>query len=184
MLPRIVAGDTLTHTVTLTDYPASAGWVLSFRLAPRGPGAAATFNAAADGDDHVVTVAASTTASWAPGDYTAAAWVTLATERYSVASESGQVRIWPNPATIGAGADTRSQAEKALDDARAAFAAWSPTTRSYVIGGRQMQFNSPSEIVTVIDHWSREVQREQRAAGIAAGLGSTKGKVYVRMGRA
>jgi hypothetical protein len=47
-----------------------------------------------------------------------------------------------------------------------------------------MQFNSPAEIVTVIDHWNREVQREQRADGIAAGLGSTKGKIYVRMGRA
>lgn len=184
MLPKIVAGDTLTHTVTLTDYPASEGWVLSFRLAPRGAGTAATFDATADGDDHAVSVAAATTAGWAPGEYTAAAWVTLGAERFSIASESGQVRIWPNPATISAGTDTRTEAEKALADARAAFAAWSPTQKGYMIGGRQMYFNTPGQIIQVINHWSSEVEREKRAAEIAAGIGSTKGKIYVRMGRA
>lgn len=184
MLPKIVAGDTLAHAVTLTDYPASAGWVLAYRLVPRAAGTAYAFTSTADGDDHAITVAAATTANWAAGNYTAAAYVTLGTERYSVASESGQVVVHPNPASIGPGTDTRTQAEIALADARAAFAAWSPTQKGYMIGGRQMYFNTPGQIIEVINHWAAEVQRDQRAADIAAGLGSAKGKVYVRMARA
>ena len=185
MLPKIVAGDTLTHTVTLTDYPASQGWVLSYRLVPRGAGTAYTFDAAASGDDHLVTVAAATTATWVAGEYTVAAWVTgTGSERFSIASETGQATLYANPATIATGTDTRTQAEVALADARAAFAAWSPATKSYTIAGRQMQFNTPAEIIAVVNHWAGEVKREKRAADLAAGLGNTSGKVYVRMARA
>jgi hypothetical protein len=68
MLPQVAAGDTLTHSVTLSDYPASAGWVLSYRLIPR-TGSAITFNAAADGDNFAVSVAAATTSAWTAGTY-------------------------------------------------------------------------------------------------------------------
>ena len=39
-------------------------------------------------------------------------------------------------------------------------------------------------IIKAIQHWEGVVQREQRAADMAAGLGSASGKIYVRMGRA
>jgi hypothetical protein len=115
MQSRIVAGDTLKPaTVTLADYPADDGWVLSYRLTPRTAGSAIDFNAAASGSDHQVEVAAATTGGWVAGDYTCAAWVTKAAERYSVPSEGGQVQIAPNPATLTAGTDTRSSAEVTL----------------------------------------------------------------------
>ena len=186
MQDRIPLGDTLNFVTTVTGYPASEGWTLYYRLVPAS-GTPILLTATVDPDNadgYIVQVAAATTANWAAGNYTAAAYVTLGTERYSVASESGQVVVHPNPASIGPGTDTRTQAEIALADARAAFAAWSPTQKGYMIGGRQMYFNTPGQIIEVINHWAAEVQRDQRAADIAAGLGSAKGKVYVRMARA
>jgi pyridoxal/pyridoxine/pyridoxamine kinase len=70
-----------------------------------------------------------------------------------------------------------------LDDAKAAQAAWTPTTRKYTIGGRQMEFNSGAEILQLISHWQVEVKREQAAERIAAGLDARR-KVHVRLGRA
>lgn len=185
MLPQIVAGDTLTHSVTLADYPASAGWVLSYRLAPRLGGSVATFNATADGDSHAVSVAAATTTGWAPGEYTVAAWVTLATARHSVASESGQVRIWPNPATISAGTDTRTPAAIALANVTATLQGRATSAvLEYEINGRRLRYIPHADLISLQSTLRAEVQREEKAADIAAGLGSSRGKVYVRMARA
>ena len=89
----ITAGDSLSFTVSLADYPASAGWVLSYRLIPRTAGAVLTFSATASGDDHVVALNAAATASWAAGDYTSAAFVTKGADRFTIDSEGGQVTI-------------------------------------------------------------------------------------------
>ena len=72
---------------------------------------------------------------------------------------------------------------KALDDAKTAFAAWTPTTRRYKINGREMEFSSTAEILQVISHWENEVRREQNAQAMAAGRPNNR-KVVVRMGRA
>lgn len=183
MLARLTAGDTLKFSVSLSAYPASV-WTLHYRLSPRQHGTVATFDATADGDAHQVTVAAATTADWTPGWYTCAAWVTNASaERYGVPSETLQVEVLANLATLGAGQDLRSQAQRALEDARAALAAWSPTTRSYTIAGRSMTFATPDEIIRTINYWASEVSREAAAAAIAAGMGSRRRQVYVRLGR-
>ena len=89
----------------------------------------------------------------------------------------------PYLAALAGGADTRSQAQKALDDARAALAAWTPTTRKYTIGGRAMEFNSVAEILQLISYWDAQVRREQAAQAMAAGM-KTGRKIHVRMGRA
>jgi hypothetical protein len=109
--------------------------------------------------------------------------VTSGALRYSVPSETLDVVLLPNPAALTAGTDLRSQAVQALEQARAALAAWSPTTKSYTILGRSMTFNTPAEIIQVINYWALQVKREERAAGLAAGI-SHQGKVYVRLGRA
>jgi hypothetical protein len=63
------------------------------------------------------------------------------------------------------------------------LAAWTPTTRRYTIGERQMEFNSAAEIITLIGYWEQQVRRELAAQDRAAGL-PTGRKVFVRMGRA
>ena len=59
---RVTAGDTIAWTKTLSDYPASAGWVLAYTLI--NAGAKITITAAASGDDHAVTVLAATSAGY------------------------------------------------------------------------------------------------------------------------
>lgn len=175
-----IAGDTFSLTASLADYPAGDGWVLSLRFVPRSSGTPISITGTASGDDHVATVAAATTAAWVAGSYAASAWVALAGVTATV--ETGQLEILPDPRVVTA-LDSRSAAEVALDAARAALAAWSPTVRRYRINGREMEFNSPSEILPVISYWTTQVAREQAAAGLAAGR-PDKRKAYVRIGRA
>lgn len=184
MLPQIVAGDTLSHTVSLADYPASDGWVLSYRLTPR-TGSAITFNASASGDDHVIDVAASVTATWAAGNYTVGAFATLALVRHTVASECGQVVIQPNLATVAVGVELRTAAQVALDNVKATIQGRaSSAVLEYEINGRQLRYLSHAELIALQSTLASEVKREQRAADIAAGIGNHSGKVYVRMARA
>lgn len=179
----ITAGDTLVLRTSVPDYPASAGWVLTYRIFPReGNAPAVQFACIADAQApavHAADIDAQVTALWLPGPYGWASWATLGAFTRSVAA--GSVRVLPDPRTVIVG-DSRSMAQRALDDAQAALASWSPTTRSYTIGDRQMTFASVNEILPLISYWRTEVQREQRAADRAAGRPGRRA-FAVRMGR-
>jgi hypothetical protein len=182
VLNRFAAGDTFTLSTTLPDYPAGDGWVLHYRLVPREtPGTAIDITCTADGDAHVAAASASTTASWQPGEYSWASWVDRAGESFSVAT--GSLTLTPDPRVSVAGADARSAAETALANARAALELWNPLRKRYRIGDREMEFNSPADIIRVIRHWEGEVRRERAAAQIAAGIGTPRGRVFVRLAR-
>jgi hypothetical protein len=92
--------------------------------------------------------------------------------------ETSQLSIAANPRTAAAGTDTRSQARRALDDARAAFAAWSPLQRRYRIADREREFNSPADILVVIRFWEQQVAVEDRVAGRAENIGR---RIYTRI---
>lgn len=62
----ITAGDSYSITLSLTEYPASAGWGVSLVLA--GP-SVATWNSAPFGDAHRITVTTAQTTGLAPGLY-------------------------------------------------------------------------------------------------------------------
>ena len=90
------AGTTVTYRRQLSDYPASGGWTLKLYLA-----GASTLEkaAAADGDDHIVTLAAAdTSGSFAAGLYKWAERVSHTDGRvYEVAS--GVVTVLPDLTT-------------------------------------------------------------------------------------
>lgn len=204
---QIVAGDTLSQDVSApedtagTIYPASAGWTLTYRLIPRdGSAAVITFDAVADGDDYTLAVAAATTAGWTAGYYSVSAYVTLGTESYTVEPAFQQVEILQNPRTAVAGYDGRSQAEKALDDARQALAdaqaraanvgtagSASGGLIEYQIGERRFKYASAAEavqsMIAAVSFWETELARERRAEAIRRGMADPR-KVYVRMSRA
>lgn len=172
------AGDTLQWQRTLPDYPATDGWALSYRLIN-----AATkidIAATASGPDHLVTVSAATSAAYAAGEYAWAAYVTKTTERHTVGT--GRVTVKPDLAAKTAGFDARSTAKKALDDLRAALAAWltnSGTVQEYEIAGRRMKFATADDIRSRISIAEREVAREDAAEKLASGL-PTGRRVLVR----
>lgn len=181
MQQELISGDSLNFVTQLPDFPATASWVLKFRLVPRtSSNPAISLTAAAEGADHRTTASATVTATWAPDAYTWTSWVEKGIEKYTV--ESGQITIRPDPRTVAAGYDGRSQAEKALADAKTAFAAWTPTQRRYRIGDREMEFAAKAEIVGVVSFWGIQVKRERRAKALAEGRPDPR-NTYVRLNR-
>lgn len=182
MQDELIAGDSLNFPVSALGYSAADGWVLNYRLVPRMVGdAVLSLTGTADGAGWLVSATAAVTASWAAGSYGWASWVELGAESYSVGS--GQLLIKPNPRTAAVGVDTRSPTAIALDDARAAYRAFSPARLRYKIGNREMEFNSAAEILTRINWLQHEFNREERAAGrLSAAANSMGGRIYLRAG--
>lgn len=172
----LVAGDTAKWLKTLRDAPASAGWVLTYTLI--NASAKITFSASASGDDHLVNVAAATTAAWAAGSYAWRATVALTGEVYTVAS--GTITV--EPAFGAATLDNRSHARKVLANISAYLEnANNLTAARYQIAGRELQRISIAELLTLRDRYRAEVAREDAAANLARGL-PDKRRVMVRFG--
>lgn len=166
---RVTAGDTIAWTKSLSDYPASAGWVLSYSL--RNPLGSIDFSAGASGDDHAVNVPASTSAPWKAGAYAWQAYVTKGAERYTVGN--GQITIDANFA-ISVGHDGRSDARQILDNLMAAYKKASldkAFVQEYEIAGRRIKFNAKADWLAEINFWKAEVAREENAARRKAGKG-------------
>ena len=168
MQAQLAAGTTLKITVTLADYSAADGWVLYYRLAPRASGTPIDITGAALGTNHLVSVARATTANWAPGTYTVAAWVDNGTDRYSVDSEAGEITITPNPATLVAGTDQRSLAEIGLANVQALLQGKASSgTMDYTINGRQLRSYPLPDLLRLEAKLKGDVDRERVAAGKA-----------------
>lgn len=170
------AGDTWRWTRTLADYPASAGWALSYTLI--NGTAKITINASASGDAHAVTVTAATTAGYTAGSYDWRARVSKAGEVYTV----GEGRITVRNAFAASTFDARSHARKTLEAIEAVIEGRASSEVSYyMIGNRQLRYMTPDELLTLRDKYRAEVLREDAAAAVAAGL-PDKRRVFVRFG--
>ncbi len=170
------AGDTWRWTRSLADYPASAGWALSYTLI--NASAKITVNASASGDDHAVTVAAATTAGYAAGTYDWRARVSKAGEVYTV----GEGRITVRNAYAASTFDARSHARKTLDAIEAVIEGRaSSSTAEYQIAGRQLKYIPVADLLALRDKYRAEVLREDAAAAVAAGLPDRR-RVFVRFG--
>ena len=151
------AGDTAKWQRSFSDYPASAGWALSYTLA----GSAGVFsaNAAADGDGFLVTIAATTTTAWPAGSYQITEYVTLGLERYTL--NTRPLRILAN--LVGsAAADTRSHARKMLEAIEAYLENKAPTAASVEIAGRKIVNYSLTELLALRSQYRFEVNQESR----------------------
>lgn len=130
------AGTTVSYTRTLSDYPASAGWVLNLYL--NSLTSATSAQAAASGDSHVVTLSATATGALAAGDYTWGETVTLSGVVYEVAS--GTVRVLPKLASAAAGS-IQTENEKLLAEVETALHALAVNPyQAYSIGIRSYTF--------------------------------------------
>lgn len=172
------AGDTLSWTRTLADYPASAGWVLAYRFI----NATSKFDitSTASGANHLVSVPAATSAAYAAGTYSWQAFVTKAAERYTVGS--GVCVVDPNLAAVSAaGYDDRSAARKALDALNAGLQQFGSNAHvhGYSIEGREMRYRTFADFMAARDRLVQEVAREEAAQRAAAGLAG-KNRLRVR----
>lgn len=170
---NLTAGDTAKWIKALPDYPATAGWVLGYTLVNTSQ--RYTFAATADQDNHLVTVAAATTAAWEPGAYAWRAQVSRAGEVYTVAA--GDIAVKSSFASI---TDARSHARKALANIEAYLEnSANLSAASYEIAGRKLQRFGIPELLTLRDRYRAEVAREDAAANVGRGLPDRR-RVLVR----
>lgn len=174
------AGDTLTWLTSLSSYPATSSWVLTYTLIPTS-GAARTITCTAEGADHRATASATTTASWTAGTYTLVGAVAKGAERYTV--EQGSLILLPNLAAATTGQDLRTPAKQALDDMDAALRTYGAKAylQSMALGDRAKTFRSPAEFMAFRSQLQAEVAREQAAQRMASGLGNPN-RLLVRFG--
>lgn len=157
----LIAGDSLDFETSVPDYPATAGWTLSYRLIPRVSGTAITFSATANGADYRVQVAAATTAAWVAGEYSWAAFVTLGPDRFTV--DSGTITIKPDPGVASA-SDLRSHARRALDAIEAVIENRATMDQQeYQIAGRMLKRMTVSDLLRFRDRYRAEVAAEDAA---------------------
>lgn len=173
---ELVAGDTGKWRRVLAEYPAGAGWSLGYTLVSAAQ--RYTFTAAPDGDVHLVTVAASTTANWVANTYTWRAQVSKSGEVYTVGS--GTIVVRPSFATA---TDGRSSARKTFDAIVAVIEGRaSSDVAQYEIAGRQLRYIPIPELLALRDRYEAMVLREVAAARSAQGLPDPR-RAYVRFGR-
>lgn len=190
---RLYAGDTLEFGVNVPSYLPADGWTLKMRYAPRftTPAQAPIDVTATPGPvtiggvsyDYAIQVTPTATSAWQAGAYGWHSWVEKAGARVTLEGTQfqGELTVLADPAALAAGADTRSQARKVVDDLRAWMAALAVDGASSGtavierrIGDRMVKFASADEAWTgiqkMLNYWERrleaEIAREQgRASG-------------------
>lgn len=168
----IIPGDTVKWTRTLADYPASAGWALSYELL----NAMHRYEipATADGKAFRVVVSAQITQSYAPGSYDWRARVTNADEVYTVAS--GRLTVAPS---FGAAGDVRSHARRTLEAIEAVLEGRATSAASeYEINGRRLKYIPLNELHAMRTKYQREVAAEEGKSGPRG----VSGRIMVRFG--
>lgn len=173
------AGDTLRWYRDLPDYPASAGWELTYVFL--GP-ATHTIAATADGDRHVVQVDAVTSKTWEAGGYTWQASVSKDSDRYTVGH--GHVDVRADLATAAAGYDPRSHARRVLEAIEAVLEGRADSAvNETTINGRSIQFIPFDELLKLRDRYRAMVRSEDDAASGSGDLSSRFGKIMTRFVR-
>lgn len=171
----VTAGDTIEWKRTFDDYPASAGWVLTYAL--RSASSSIDITASADVDDHLVSITAATSAAYVADTYSWQAYVTKGIERFSV--DKGTLTINPDFAAAGT-YDNRTHVKKVLDAIEAALESRASKEQlSYTINGRALTLLTPAELMEARSRYQVEYRSEQAAERIANGLATTK-RVGVR----
>lgn len=158
----ITAGDSATWTQSVSDFPATDGYTLTYAL--QGPGQY-TFAATAIGSDYSITISPEITVTWTPGTYVWTAFVSKTGERRTVGH--GALIVLPNPITTLA----KSHAQTALELINAALIGRIPRgLENTNIDGQELSRIPLMQLHSLRDKYRREVIMEQSAARSAAGI--------------
>lgn len=174
------AGDFLTWSKSLTDYPANAGWSLAYTLI--NASGKITINASPSGADHLVSVPAATTANYAAGSYSWMARVTKATEIYTI--DNGTIEVLPNLAAAGLTTyDGRSHAQTMVEAIEAAIEGRASALQLKMeINGRSIEYMGAADLITWLSFYRAELAKEGRAETLRR-TGINRNKIGVRCTR-
>jgi len=176
---QAVAGDTLSWTRAFSDFPASAGWGLTYAFRLQLGAGVMNVTATTVGDGFAATITAAQSALMTPGLWSWAAYVTKTTERYQVGA--GTLTVTPNLATIDYSIDLRSSAKRALDNA---LKAWEAVTlgQTVMLNGRTYTQHNLDKLSVFVDRCKTDYALEVQAANIAV-TGIDPRKIGVRLVR-
>lgn len=164
------AGLTWAWTRSLSDYPASAGWTLTYWLKRlSATGANFSIVATASGADYAVSVSAATTSAYTADEYSWVAVVSKAGDAYEV--DRGTLEVLPRY-DQAANLDDRSHARKMLDAIEAVLENRATSdVLEYTIGQRSLRKMEALELTQWRDHYAAKVAAEERAT---SGQGGSK----------
>lgn len=172
------AGDTWEwRREDLSDFPAGT-WTLTYRFKNATGGFEVV--ATADGTNHEVSVASSTTANFLAGTYSWAAQVVNGATKKTV--DMGEVKVLPNlfAGAAATASDLRSHPRKVLDAIEAVIEGRATLDQEeFQIGGRMLKRTSIPHLLKLRSRYQDEVAREQAAERLANGLGTAR-KLQVR----
>lgn len=172
----ITAGDLITWKISHGDYPAGDGWALSYALTSAT--ALISITSSASGDDHLVSVAAATSAAWVAGTYAIQGYVTDGSARHLV--YKGDIKILPDLAAASGGLDNRSHAKQMLDLVEATLVALAAgTMRSTSILGTTYTRKDEGALVDLRNRYRVEYQQEQNSERMARGK-SNKNRILMK----
>ena len=160
----LVAGDTVTWTVPAGDYDAGT-WTLSYVLQSKDK-EKYTLTASNNNGDHLIAIAAATTADWIAGEYFWQRYVTSGTTRYTTGR--GRIEVKANFQT--ATEDPRSSAQIALDALLAVRENKATSDQlSMSIQGRSISRMTWTDMNEAVSHFQRlvndEISEENDALG-------------------
>lgn len=158
---KITAGDSLGWTVEISDYPASAGWVLKYYLVKTGKQIEIIGTPA--GNAHAFTLAPADTADWPAGRYKyQAVMVNGTSDRATI--DAGHVDVAADFAAQDGGMDAREHAEVVLDALYAVAEGKATEDQSSIsIGDRALTHMSPGQINEWIRIYEAKVARLNNA---------------------
>ena len=176
----IAAGDEILFYRTLPNYPANAGWSLTYYLRGGGPGSANagfsdSFVSTAFGSDHQMTVVSTKTAAWLPGRYQVQGFATNQTSGPNGVPErhiiyDGLWTIKPNFQTISPDQDTRTHARRVLDMIEATIEGKAgDDVLDSQIGGTTIRRFTPEQILKFHSYYKARVSAEVATAKIKGG---------------
>jgi hypothetical protein len=156
---QLQIGDTWQWTESLSPYPASAGWALSFSLYKYGQ-SVIQINATGSGDGFIVSVPPTATSGKTAGEWQWTAHVNKGADRFTV--ETGSVRLKPDLSVATSTTDLRTDDEKILDALIATQQRRATKEQeSLQIGGRAIRYLAPDDLERMIGIYSYKVKAQQ-----------------------
>lgn len=174
-----VAGDTIVWTSAYSDYPATAGWILTHAFRLQHGSGKLDITATTSGADFLSTITAAQSALLTAGVWVRASYVTLSAQRFQL--DSGTLTVSPNLATIDYSIDLRSSAKLAYDNA---LKAWQSVTlgQTVMLNGRTYTQHNLKDLILYVDRCKADYAAELQAEQMAR-TGINPRKIGVRLTR-
>ena len=176
---EVRAGDTIKWKRSLDLYKANDGWSLQYAF--RGSSGTIDISASADGADHLINVAPSTSAAYSAGIYDVIGYVTKGSDRHTVFSS--RIEILVDLATAGSSYDGRSHVKKTLDAIEAVLEnRATKEIEESTIEGVAIKRIPHSELLTFRSKYLQWYQQEQASERLKQGQGSGR-TILTRFGQ-